>query len=70
MAVGLLAAVALVGLISMGSSPAELLAKPTHQAHKARVMHAAHKVISHFSRVGTLLGGFSPCLPSPRAATK
>ncbi|KAJ1492932.1 hypothetical protein T484DRAFT_1769790, partial [Baffinella frigidus] len=28
----------------MGSSPAELLAKPTHQAHKARVMHAAHKV--------------------------
>jgi hypothetical protein len=44
--VGILAAIAVVGLLSSGGSPEVLLQQPAHQAHKAHVMHAVHKVFT------------------------
>jgi hypothetical protein len=41
--VGILAAIAVVGLLSSGGSPEVLLQQPAHQA---RVMHAVHKVFT------------------------
>ena len=52
------------GGVGGGWPSSELLAKPAHQAHKARVMHAAHKVFAKAS--GLKQGGPSrPVCPPP-----